>query len=298
MAVLVGWIRLRFWSEPGIPDQGGVSPAIQLSNQVRQIRLREQRAADSIWAPEILAQHCGRTVEAVWDEINAAEDKLARVAEMNLGTVRVGSWQLAETKRPHGIEIYRRAGKAFSLSPSEWTAWVRGFWEAGWRLEWIELRHQRFQANFGEQSKAAGGSSLRNLSPIRSEFFFRAGLWKTNPENPAALTAESSPRRTLIEGTLAVKWETAGQNHGKIPIAEMDARQLELRILRGQAPFRLVLEERITPPENAHSIDPLIVAELDGDGRLEIILAGKNLVYRDRNGDEMSHKPQNINVLN
>lgn len=167
-AVLAGWIRLQFGNDPGIPDQCELSPEMQLSNQVRQIRLREQRAADSIWAPEVLAQHCGRTVEAIWDEINAAEDKLARIAEMNLGTVRVGWWRLAETKRPHGIEIYRRAGEASPLSPSEWTAWVRGFWEAGWRLEWIEFRHQRFQANFGGQSKAADSSSLRNLSPICS----------------------------------------------------------------------------------------------------------------------------------
>lgn len=278
-------------NDPGVSDPVELPPAIQLSNQVRQLRLREQRAADSVWAPEVLAQHCGRTVEAIWDEINGAEDKLARVADLNLGTVRVGWWQLAETKRPHGIEIYRRAGKAFSLSTSEWTAWVRGFWEAGWRLEWIELRHQRFQANFGGQSKAADGSSLRNLLPIRSGFLFRAGLWKTNPENPAALTAESSSRRALIDGTLTVKWETAGQNQDKIPIAEMDARQLELRSLRGRAPFRLVLEERIAPPENAYSIDPLIVADLDVDERLEIILAGKNLVYRDRNGGGYKAEP-------
>ncbi len=294
-AVLAGWIRLQFGNDPGIPDQCELPPEIQLSNQVRQLRLHEQRAADSVWAPEILAQHCGRTVEAIWDEINAAEDKLARVAELNLGTVRVGWWRLAETKRPHGIEIYRWAGEDSPLSPSEWTSWVRGFWEAGWRLEMIEFRHQRFQVNSGEQSKAANGSSLRSLSPIRSEFFFRAGLWKTNPENPEALTAESSSRRALIEGTLAVKWETDGQNQGKIPIAEMDARRLELRSLRERAPFRLVLEERIAPPENAYSIDPLIVAELDGDGRLEIILAGKNLVYRDRNGD--GHKAEPLCVF-
>ena len=294
-AVLAGWIRLQFGEYPGIPDQCELPPAIQLSNQVRELCLREQRAADSVWAPEILAQHCGRTVEAIWDEINDAEDKLARVADLNLGTVRVGWWRLAKTKRPHGIEIYRRAGEESSLSPLEWTAWVRGFWEAGWRLEWIEFRHQRFQANFGGQSKAADGSSLRNLSPIRSEFLFRAGLWKTNPENPAALTAESSSHRALITGTLAVKWETAGRNQGKIPIAEMDARRLELRILRGRAPFRLVLEERIAPPENAHSIDPLIVADLDGDGRLEIVLAGKNLIYRDRNGD--GHKAEPLCVF-
>ena len=294
-AVLAGWIRLQFGEYPGIPDQCELPPAIQLSNQVRELCLREQRAADSVWAPEILAQHCGRTVEAIWDEINAAEDKLARVAELNLGTVRVGWWRLAETKRPHGIEIYRRAGEDSPLSPSEWTAWVSGFWEAGWRLEIIEFRHQRFQANFGGQSKAADSSSLRNLSPIRSEFLFRAGLWKTNSENPAALTAESSSHRALITGTLAVKWETAGQNQGKIPIAEMDARRLELRILRGRSPFRFVLEEQIAPPENAHSIDPLIVAELDGDGRLEIVLAGKNLIYRDRSGD--GHKAEPLCVF-
>lgn len=294
-AVLAGWISFQFWSDPNIPSQGELPPAIQLSNQVRQLCLREQRAADSVWAPEVLAQHCGRTVEAIWDEINVAEDKLARVAELNLGTVRVGCWRLAQTARPQGIQVYRRAGEDSPLSPSEWAAWVRGFWKAGWRLEWIEFRHQRFQANSVGQSKAAGGSFLRNLSPIRSEFFFRAGLGKTNPENPAALTAETSSRRALIEGTLAVKWETVAKNRGKISIAEMDARQLELRILRGRAPFRLVLEERIIPPENAHSIDPLIVADLDGDGRLEIILAGKNLVYRDRNGD--GHKAEPLCVF-
>lgn len=143
-AVLAGWIHFQFWSDPSIPSQGELPPAIQLSNQVRELSLREQRAANSVWAPEILAQRCGRTVEAIWDEINDAEDKLARVAELNLGTVLVGWWRLAETKRPHGIEIYRRAGEDSPLSPSEWTAWVRGFWEAGWRLEWIEFRHQRF----------------------------------------------------------------------------------------------------------------------------------------------------------
>lgn len=293
-AVLAGWILLQFWNDPGVPGQSELPPAIQLSNQVRQLRLREQRAADSVWAPEILAQHCGRTVEAIWDEINAAEDKLARIAELNLGTVRVGSWRLAETLRPHGIQIYRRAGEA-SLSPSEWTAWVRGFWEAGWRLEIIEFRHQRFQASFGGQSKAANGSFLRNLSPIRSEFFFRSGLWKTDPENPESLPTEASSGRVLIEGTLAVKWKTVEQNQGKIPIAEMEARRLELRSRRGRAPFRLVLEERVAPPENAHSIDPLIVADLDGDGRLEIVLVGKNLVYRDRNGD--GHKAEPLCVF-
>lgn len=129
-AVLVGWICLQFRSDPEIPSQGELPPAIQLSNQVRQIRLREQRAANSVWAPEILAQHCGRTVEAIWDEINGVEDKLARVADLNLGTGRIGSWRLAETIRPHGIEIYRRAGESSALSPSEWTAWARGFWLA------------------------------------------------------------------------------------------------------------------------------------------------------------------------
>ena len=272
-----------------------MTPAIQLSNQVRQLRLREQRAAVSVWAPEILAQHCGRTVEAIWDEINAAEDKLARVAALNLGTVRVGSWRLAETVRPHGIQVYRWAGEASPLSPSEWVAWVRGFWEAGWRLEIIEFRHQRFQANFGGQPKAADGSFLHNLSPIQSEFSFRAGLWKANRENMADLTAEASSCRALIEGTLSVKWKTVEQDQAKIPIAEMDARRLELRILRGRAPFRLVLEEQITPPENAHSIDPLIVADLDGDGRLEIVLAGKNLVHRDRNGN--GHKAEPLCVF-
>jgi hypothetical protein len=68
---------------------------------------------------------------------------------------------------------------------------------------------------------------------------------------------------------------------GTLPaVAQIDARQLSIRSRTGEPAFQQVLNETIQPPEKWLFIDPLILYDLDGDGVSEIILAGKNLVYR------------------
>ncbi|MBM4074658.1 MAG: hypothetical protein FJ267_03345, partial [Planctomycetes bacterium] len=46
--------------------------------------------------------------------------------------------------------------------------------------------------------------------------------------------------------------------------------------------FERVLSTSLTPHQNSHFADPLLVQDLDGDGRLEILLPGANWVFRRR----------------
>ena len=49
---------------------------------------------------------------------------------------------------------------------------------------------------------------------------------------------------------------------------------------KGDPPFKSILNEEISPPENSQLIDPLIVYDLNRDGYPEILLVAKNLLYR------------------
>ncbi len=123
-----------------------------------------------------------------------------------------------EEPGPHGIQIYRCSGGAFSLTPAAWSAWVREFWEGVGVWSWSS-------SGTGDLKPRPPGR------PHRSGFYFRAGL----------LNAATS-QRSLVEGNLGVAWKGDGRFEDRLPagsvafgvrIAEVDARQLELRRLRG-----------------------------------------------------------------
>jgi enediyne biosynthesis protein E4 len=79
---------------------------------------------------------------------------------------------------------------------------------------------------------------------------------------------------------LEVTWGKAASGPMAGTLRRIDASGLTLRMRRGPPLFEKCREEQVRPPEHAHSVDPLLVYDLDGDGRSEVILAGKNLVYR------------------
>src|SRR5688572_31283992 len=47
-----------------------------LVDEVLRIEAEERRVAETVWAKEMLAQECGRTIERLCDEINGATNKL------------------------------------------------------------------------------------------------------------------------------------------------------------------------------------------------------------------------------
>src|SRR5262249_6176723 len=146
--------------------------------------------------------------------------------------------------------------EGFELSASEWNPWVEHFSQEGWQLDNIEFRHNRFDVDEHGQ-------------PSRSHFYFAARL-----------TRSAGPVRAMLEGKLIVDWQATRSGEGPPSVKRIDATHLKLTSRSGEPPFQLILQETLKPEDRSGYIDPLILYDLDGDGLSEIILVGKNLVYR------------------
>ena len=238
----------------------------ELAAQLARLEANEGDVAETIWAKEMLAQACGRTIESLWDALNAATNKLGLAASFPIGEIVLGKWDLPQTL-PHGIKLQKAAGAGRVLSADEWRRLVEAFEGAGWQLAQTEFRHNRFDTD------AAG-------QPNQGHFYFSAHL--TNP---------ACSERAILEGDLIVDWADKRSPDELAAVKGLDASRLTIRTRRGEPPFHLILSEPISPPENSYSIDPLILYDLDGDGLSEIVLAAKNLVYRRRGEDRYRPEP-------
>ncbi len=229
-----------------------ISP--ELLGQFTAIEQRENRADETTWAPERRAEQCGEVFENLWDELKRATNEFDVLATFPIGQLLVSQYGPGRTVIEN-IQQSLPGGPERSWLQQEWQQFLNGVDRDGWRLGHIEFRQRAF-----DPAQAA--------QPESSRFSFRADLAKTN-----------GLQRATIEGDLTVKWMT--NVPGTQPaVAQIDARQLSIRSRTGEPAFQQVLNETIQPPEKWLFIDPLILYDLDGDGVSEIILAGKNLVYR------------------
>lgn len=243
-------------------DHGGPD----LATRFVRLEAREREVDETTWAAEMLAQECGRTMESLWDSLNAATNKLAVLADFPVGEVVPGE-RAAPSMVGDGIQLYVPSGAGSALSPEEWRDLVGKFAREGWQLAQTEFRHHRFETNLAGR-------------PRQSGFRFSGHL-----NNPAR------NERAIVEGDLVVDW-APGQPGPELPtIVRIDASRLTIKTRSGEPPFRPILSEEIASPEKSNVIDPLIICDLDGDGLSEIILAGKNVVYRRRGADHYQPEP-------
>src|SRR6185436_950600 len=101
--------------------------------QSARFEAKEQKAAETVWAKEILGQECGRTFESLWDSLNAATNKLNLLASFPVGEIVLGEWNLPQTL-PHGIELREPAVPGSTLTAEEWRRFVPEFEHDGWDL--------------------------------------------------------------------------------------------------------------------------------------------------------------------
>ena len=247
------------------PIRDLVSP--ELSIQVAALSKREADVAASLWTLELQGQRLSRLLESIWDDLKSSEKKLSLVPRQSLGQLTLGEWIRVDESSVAEIEIWRSDGSEGLVSPNEWASFVGAIDQQGWNLDFLELRHTRFEP----REKGASAKSLVYV----------------------ALALENSKKsiRSIIDGPVLVEWRDSESEKELPVILSVDCRSLEMRVSRDEPPFRLIHEESINPPENAYSIDPLIVSDLDRDGRSEVILAAKNLVFRSDEQNKFRTEP-------
>jgi hypothetical protein len=260
LLLLVGLLVVARWrkSSPASDPSAGLTPEQlrQLAAELTALEAREQQAAETHWAPELVAQQCGAVFERLWDALNASTDRLAVLAAFEVGSVRLSQFA-APRRLPHGIEVFDPLpGEPADPGSSNWRSRLEALAAEGWRLAQCEFRHQRFEPH----------SSGR---PARSDFWVSAH-WVNDRE----------VRRATLTGDVAVEWSAERDEDG-LPRAErLDARRLRLMTRAGSPAFTRVLHDVVGPPPKSHFVDPLVLHDLDGDGAPEVVLASANLVLR------------------
>ncbi len=250
--------------EPETDERVNVNEALR--DQVALIHEKEERLRETLWRNEVLAQVHGRVLEDLWDEINNSGAGLRRLLEFPIAKVRFGTWS-KESMRERPFERIWCQGSLGALNGEGWASFLKETIQAGWKLDTVEFRHVRFDPAL--DAKLA-----------ESEFFLRSGL-----------TNEIEESRISLEGALRITWQKSAKDSSEPVVREIDLRGLECVVSRGRLPFRVALDTPIRPPEHAHAIDPLLVSDLDSDGKAEITLANRNLIFRMNDSGVYSSAP-------
>ncbi|MBK9138869.1 MAG: VCBS repeat-containing protein [Verrucomicrobia bacterium] len=264
LVLLAGLIAVARWRQPPADDGRGAIPTSeqlrQLAAELTGLEARERQAAETHWAPEMMAERAGAVFERLWDSLNASSDRLGVAVAFAVGEVWLPEF-LSPKRLPHGIQMFDPMAPEFPASPaSDWRGRLAVLAGEGWEMVQCEFRHNRFEP-------AAEGR------PGRSRFWFSAHF-----------VNERLIQRASLTGDLHVEWSEELDEDGLPRVRRVDARRLQLMTRDGPPAFSRVLYEVVAPPPKSHFIDPLIVHDLDGDGTNEIILASANAVFRWRGG--------------
>ena len=228
---------------------------------------REKAIAETIWAKEMLAQSCARTIETLWDELNRTTNKLALLRAFDCDIVSLGRWG-SRQDLPHGITLQRTGAEYDEVKSQDWSKLLKSLENMGWSLDLVEFRHVRFETD------AEG-------KPNQSRFYVSA-----HARN------EQTTERVSLTGEVDIEWSPETAVPGElIKVARVDATRLTLARRAGPLVFQPVLTEQIQPSDQSGRIDPIILYDLDRDGLPEIILAARNLVYRNRGEFRFTPEP-------
>ena len=227
---------------------------------VSALEASEADATERFWRHERIAQQLGRTIESWWDELNTSSNRMAFVAQIPFGSIRLPIWDTV-VQLPHDIRLHSSSNGGPILIPTGWSNRVRFLADQTWRIETFEARQVAY-------------SPGADHSLGTSRFRFSVHLVRTSPIE-----------RAVVAGDVDVNWASAPSGPDLARVGEIDASRLRLLLRPGPPPFSRWLERPLDPPRNAIAADPLLVRDLDGDGQPEIVLPGvRELLSRGKDG--------------
>ncbi len=218
----------------------------------------------TVWAPEVLAQHYERRFVQLWDLLLQGDDKYGALANFPFATLRFGL-PAGQESLDLGIRRTTYTGTARNLSPEAWGVLLDRFQGEGYVIEQTEWHHSSFEPPKDGRDAQSEVSAV--IHAVR----------------------EDPPHRVIVQARLAVTWSSLVDAQD-VPIPNVIT-VADLQILDRQAPsaFREVFQVASTATQRP--LQPLLVEDLDGDGRLEIVMAGRNRVLWNRGPGQFEAAP-------
>ncbi|HVY69374.1 MAG TPA: CRTAC1 family protein [Verrucomicrobiae bacterium] len=249
------WPRAGSLATPQAPARftSAASPADpRVVQQFLALEARENDLDRTLWTNEILALQHERVFIDLWDRLRHGTNALATLGDFRFEELRLGKAGDPSVVDADEISIARVENSSLSLTPAQWRERLAAWNAAGWDLEHSEWRHSQFDRP--------------GVNPARS--LFDIALYGTN---------RLSPSRFIVRGQILVEWRE-GSDVTSLPFPRVImATNLEILTRAGEAPFETGPPRDITPVGQFHD-QPVLVHDLDGDGRAEIILPARNEV--------------------
>ena len=234
-------------------------------SSLEQWRAQRARLDESVWANERLAQEYEQTLVALWDALLQADrrgepaDKAGILADLAVERVSIGT-PVAVEAFDHGIERLVFEAPRRNLTSTQWSGLVGELAGAGYRLVQSEWHHARFEPK-------ADATPARSLVSI-------------------VLHVETADEgRITVEGELGVEWSEQRDSAGHFVPLRVDATGLEMLTRSGPAAFERIVSVRSPRRLDDYAgIHPLLLHDLDRDGRIDIVMVRAARVLWNREG--------------
>ena len=242
-----------FRQKPAAP---AVAAAEEQARAYLSLEAREQAADQTAWAPELDAERHEDEFVRLWDALNGAADPWPVLAAFPFEVLSIPGTAPAPDLA-HGIHRWRGTGAPSTLlDPAGWRAQVSRWTSDGWSLRrttWHMTRHTPATAD--QPARSVVQATGRLDDPARSE-------------------------RARVRATLDVEWSAAAP--GTAPhAARIVVRDVEVLARSGPPGFTPWLDTS-TSNGFVEFSDPLIAADLDGDGLSELLLVGAGRMWWNR----------------
>ncbi|MBI1899985.1 MAG: VCBS repeat-containing protein [Planctomycetia bacterium] len=213
----------------------------------------------TVWANEVAAQHYEAPFVRLWDNLRAARDKVAVLADFPFTELVIES-PADSVSIDDGISVTSFGPPMRRMDASDWRGWLTELQATGHQLVESEWHHSNF-------SPAAAGKPAHSLVSFVLHVV-------NSGEN----------RRFVVKGELDVEWAPPGPSaSGDAPAPRprrVEARSLRIAQRQGDVPFkqRLAIGSETTGSDPRNSL-LLTVYDFNGDDRPDVALPDYNALF-------------------
>ena len=247
-----------------------------ITQRARQLYLDQRQNDQRIWAHEVEALGYASSLASLVDALRLSADRMADLRKLSFGALEFRMPGRPEPL-PWGVERAFFTGERTVWGSEQWQRWIDELRSGKTAIDYFSLK-------------------LTDFKPGRLETGGLDGA-VVSLECHAKAPGEGGHERFtyhVVKGTLSVIWDRPVEGGGQMgALGRVAVEDLRWDRFEGIPAFVQKRRYAVGDPgkRQAARLTPLLVKDLDGDQRCEIVLGGVNLLLRNKGDFEFQDEP-------
>ena len=247
-----------------------------VTRQAQQLRNEQRQNDDILWSKEVRALAYANALHKTVDDFRDSRSRLSVLQRLTFGALRFRPPLGPTESLGGGVERHHFRGSLLSWSQQDWRQWVVNLSKMPVKLEYFSLKLLEFEP--------ASDVIPRDKTLVELECHGRS------------FTGQGDAQKVVYHvwrGELALTWEPSAEPLGTGVINTITVMSMEWLQRSGAPMFEPKLRYAIGKADvkQAVRITPVVVTDLDGDHRQDILLAGQNVLLRNQGNFEFQDEP-------